>query len=372
MADHLGSDLLAGKNLLITGVITEASMAFHTARLAQEQGANGGAHRVRPAVAGGADRQAAARAGAGGRAGRHRPGRSWTRWPTGSASTWTGSTGCCTRSASRRPRRSAATSWTPVGGRRDRRAHVRVLAQVAGRGGAAADDRRRRDRRARLRRPSGLAGLRLDGRGQGRAGVGHPVPGPRPGPEGDPGQPGLRRAGPDDGGQVDPRLRRSGERLERAGRRWAGTPPTRRRWPGPACALLSDWFPATTGSMVMVDGGFHALGFGTEPRSSRREVAAPDRPAMARGGDGLLRPGTGTGRVRARAGAEIAEGGHHGMLATRSEHAGRGRGGKVKEGVGKVTGNESLEARARPTRPRPNVKQAGDKGRDAAKDVFDR
>ena len=28
-----------------------------------------------------------------------------------------------------------------------------------------------------------------------------------------------------------------------------------------ACvALLSDWFPATTGSMVMVDGGFHAVG----------------------------------------------------------------------------------------------------------------
>lgn len=36
---HLGSGLLAGKNLLITGVITEASMAFHTARLAQQQGA---------------------------------------------------------------------------------------------------------------------------------------------------------------------------------------------------------------------------------------------------------------------------------------------------------------------------------------------
>lgn len=31
-----------------------------------------------------------------------------------------------------------------------------------------------------------------------------------------------------------------------------------------ACALLSDWFPATTGSMVMVDGGFHALGFGAD------------------------------------------------------------------------------------------------------------
>ncbi|WP_197319000.1 enoyl-ACP reductase FabI [Saccharomonospora sp. NB11] len=26
------------------------------------------------------------------------------------------------------------------------------------------------------------------------------------------------------------------------------------------CALLSDWLPATTGSMVMVDGGFHATG----------------------------------------------------------------------------------------------------------------
>jgi enoyl-[acyl-carrier protein] reductase I len=28
-----------------------------------------------------------------------------------------------------------------------------------------------------------------------------------------------------------------------------------------ACvALLSDWFPATTGSMIMVDGGYHAVG----------------------------------------------------------------------------------------------------------------
>jgi enoyl-[acyl-carrier protein] reductase I len=35
----LGTGLLAGKNIVITGVITEASMAFHTARLAQEQGA---------------------------------------------------------------------------------------------------------------------------------------------------------------------------------------------------------------------------------------------------------------------------------------------------------------------------------------------
>jgi enoyl-[acyl-carrier protein] reductase I len=26
------------------------------------------------------------------------------------------------------------------------------------------------------------------------------------------------------------------------------------------CALLSDWLPATTGSMVWADGGFHAVG----------------------------------------------------------------------------------------------------------------
>ena len=39
MGSELGSGVLAGKNLLITGVITEASMAFHTARLAQQQGA---------------------------------------------------------------------------------------------------------------------------------------------------------------------------------------------------------------------------------------------------------------------------------------------------------------------------------------------
>ncbi|MTA28566.1 MAG: SDR family oxidoreductase, partial [Actinobacteria bacterium] len=25
-------------------------------------------------------------------------------------------------------------------------------------------------------------------------------------------------------------------------------------------ALLSDWFPATTGSMIHVDGGYHAIG----------------------------------------------------------------------------------------------------------------
>lgn len=35
----MGSGLLAGKRVLVTGVLTEASIAFHTARIAQEQGA---------------------------------------------------------------------------------------------------------------------------------------------------------------------------------------------------------------------------------------------------------------------------------------------------------------------------------------------
>src|ERR1044072_5843331 len=39
MTGQLCTALLSGRNLLITGVITEASMAFHTARLAQQQGA---------------------------------------------------------------------------------------------------------------------------------------------------------------------------------------------------------------------------------------------------------------------------------------------------------------------------------------------
>ncbi len=27
-----------------------------------------------------------------------------------------------------------------------------------------------------------------------------------------------------------------------------------------ACALLSDWFPTTTGELIRVDGGYHAMG----------------------------------------------------------------------------------------------------------------
>ena len=54
--------LLDGKQMLVTGVLTDASIAFHVARLAQEQGADGGAQlAVAHAAPGRADRQAAAR-----------------------------------------------------------------------------------------------------------------------------------------------------------------------------------------------------------------------------------------------------------------------------------------------------------------------
>ena len=45
---------------------------------------------------------------------------------------------------------------------------------------------------------------------------------------------------------------------ERAPLGWDQPTPSRR--PAPCAALLSDWFPATTGEIVHVDGGVHAMG----------------------------------------------------------------------------------------------------------------
>jgi uncharacterized protein YjbJ (UPF0337 family) len=44
--------------------------------------------------------------------------------------------------------------------------------------------------------------------------------------------------------------------------------------------------------------------------------------------------------------------------------------GKVKEATGSATGNESLEAEGKGDQASANVKQAGEKVKDAAKDVF--
>ncbi len=86
-----------------------------------------------------------------------------------------------------------------------------------------------------------------------------PLPRSRSGTEGGALQPRRRRTDSHDRGDVDPRLRAvRGVVGWRAPLGWdVGDPvPTAK-----ACAmLLSDWFPATTGEIVHVDGGAHAMG----------------------------------------------------------------------------------------------------------------
>jgi uncharacterized protein YjbJ (UPF0337 family) len=57
-------------------------------------------------------------------------------------------------------------------------------------------------------------------------------------------------------------------------------------------------------------------------------------------------------------------------MGDKIKHAGEEAVGKVKETTGKVTGNESLEARGQAEHAEADVKQAGDHAKDAAKDVF--
>ena len=49
----------------------------------------------------------------------------------------------------------------------------------------------------------------------------------------------------------------------------------------------------------------------------------------------------------------------------------RGSAGKVKETTGRATGNQSLEAEGRADQASANVKQAGEKAKDAVKDALD-
>ncbi len=57
-------------------------------------------------------------------------------------------------------------------------------------------------------------------------------------------------------------------------------------------------------------------------------------------------------------------------MGDKIKHAGEEAVGKVKEATGKLTDNESLEARGQGDQAEANVKQAGDDAKDAAKDVF--
>ena len=53
------------------------------------------------------------------------------------------------------------------------------------------------------------------------------------------------------------------------------------------------------------------------------------------------------------------------------QNAGEEAAGKVKETTGRATGNENLEAEGRADQASANVKQAGEKAKDAVKDALD-
>jgi len=57
-------------------------------------------------------------------------------------------------------------------------------------------------------------------------------------------------------------------------------------------------------------------------------------------------------------------------LSDKIKNTAENAGGKVKEATGKVTGNEDLEARGQADQAAASAKQAGEKVKDAAKDVI--
>ncbi|RIJ78095.1 CsbD family protein [Nakamurella silvestris] len=59
-------------------------------------------------------------------------------------------------------------------------------------------------------------------------------------------------------------------------------------------------------------------------------------------------------------------------LSDKIKNAGEDAGGKIKEATGKVTGNEDLQAEGQADQASASVKQAGEKAKDAVKDVFDK
>ena len=253
--------LLDGKRLLVTGVITDASIAYSVARVAQEEGASvvlTGYGRMslvervakklpEPAPVVELDVTSPEDLAA-------LPDR--VREHVDGIDGVLHSIGFAPRVRARRRLPGHA-----VGGRGHRGARLDLLAAGAGQGGAAAAaGAGRLGRRAHLRRDRVLARVRLDGRGQGRDGVRGPLPGPRAGPA---------RAS---GSTWSPPARCAPWRREaipgfalfedvwgeRAPLGWEITDPEP---VAKSCvALLSDWFPATTGEIVHVDGGFHATG----------------------------------------------------------------------------------------------------------------
>ena len=262
MTTITGMGLLDGKNIVITGVLTDASLAFGVAKLAQEEGAEHRADRRRSGVE--PDRARRSQASATGRrvrARRHRARAPRQRARRARRRSGDVSTACCTRSASRPRRVSATTSW------RRRGSDVSIALHIS-----AYSFKALADAFAPLMTNGGsFVGLDFDNSvawpaynwmGVVQVGAGEHQPLPR------------RRA-------------RADEESDRT-----SSPPGRsRRWlprafPGfkkfedvwddraplgwdvtdssavaKACiVLLSDWFPATTGEIIHVDGGYHATG----------------------------------------------------------------------------------------------------------------
>ena len=147
-----------------------------------------------------------------------------------------------------------------VGRRRRRDAHLDVLAQDARRRVRAADGPGRLVRRPRLRQPAGVAGVQLDGRRQ----VGAAEPSAATWPRSSGRRASAATWSPPARSRRWRRSRSPASSCSRTcgttGRRSVGTSPTRRRSPRPAWRCCQRLVPATTGEIVHVDGGYHAIG----------------------------------------------------------------------------------------------------------------
>ena len=148
-----------------------------------------------------------------------------------------------------------------VGGRRGRDADLRVLVEGAHQGGAPGAG-------ARARRSSGSTSTTTTWRGRSTTGWASPRPRSSRWPATWRRSSGRRASGstssPPDRSARSPRRASPASRRSRrcgpSGRRSAGTSRDAEPVARAAVALLSDFFPATTGEIVHVDGGFHAVG----------------------------------------------------------------------------------------------------------------